>query len=107
MHLWEILIDGSAIISHMVSTTPYVTASKISLDFRFHEELVKLEDRLISLLVSNGEDAGKAVKNAAEICDDLRKKQMKYSEKPAHIFVLWYSILIVSYKNFKDGIGAK
>ena len=102
VELWELLIDGSAVVSHFISTTPYVTSSKITVDFRFQEELVKVEDRLSSLLILPGKDVKEGIEQAAKICDSLRKKNLSHIEKPGIIFVLWYSIVIISYKNFKD-----
>jgi hypothetical protein len=102
MKFWEILIDGTAVVSHWVSTTPYVTGAKMQVDFRFQEELVKVEERLTELFLENGESAEESVKRASEFCDNLRKNDLGEVEKPGYIFFLWYAMVMVSYKNFKD-----
>jgi hypothetical protein len=104
VNFWEILMDGSAIFSHHVSTTPYVTASKYLVDFRFQDELVKVEERLVPLFTTTGQSGKEAISKAATICDEIREKDLGYSEKPGYIFLFWYSILIISYKNFKDNL---
>lgn len=101
---WEILFDGAAVVSHWVSTTPYITGAKILLDFRFSEELVKVEERLTNLFIAQGKDAEESVKIAGEFCDDLRKKNLNDYEKPGLIFLFWYCLVMLSYKDFKDHI---
>jgi len=105
VNFWEILIDGSAVISHVIATTPYVTAAKSLVDFRFEKELVKVEERLVTLFNANGTDHLESISKAAAICDELRKMNLGYSEKPGYIFLFRYSILIITYKNFKDDLG--
>jgi hypothetical protein len=99
---WEILFDGAAVVSHWVSTTPYITGAKLLLDFRFSEELVKVEERLTNLFIAQGMDIDESVQKAGEFCDDLRQKNLGDYEKPGYIFLFWYCIVMVSYKNFKD-----
>ncbi|UCF08592.1 MAG: hypothetical protein JSW28_02575 [Thermoplasmata archaeon] len=105
--LWELFIDGSAVVTHLYATTPYITSAKLTGDFHFQDELVKVEDRLRDLLLANGMDMTESISTAAKICDDLRKKSLNYMEKPGQLLLLWYSIVIISYKHFKDGIEAR
>jgi hypothetical protein len=102
MKFWEIMIDGSAVVSHWVSTTPYVTGAKMQVDFRFREELIKVEERLIELFLESGESAEESIKRASEFCDALLENDLDEIEKPGYIFFLWYAMVMVSYKNFKD-----
>lgn len=102
MKFWEMMIDGTAVVSHWVSTTPYVTGAKMQVDFRFREELIKVEERLIELFLESGESAEESIKRASEFCDALRQNDLDEIEKPGYIFFLWYSIVMISYKNFKD-----
>ena len=99
---WEILFDGAAIVSHWVSTTPYVTGAKLLLDFRFTEELVKVEERLTKLFIAQGKGIDDSIKIAGEFCDDLRQKGLNDHEKPGFVFLFWYCIVMLSYKDFKD-----
>jgi hypothetical protein len=99
---WEILFDGAAVVSHWVSTTPYVSGAKLLLDFRFTEELVKLEERLTKLFLSQGKDVEESIKIAAEFCDDLRERELSDYEKPGLVLLFWYCLVMISYKDFKD-----
>jgi hypothetical protein len=99
---WELLFDGAAVVSHWVSTTPYVTGAKLLLDFRFANELVKIEERLTRLFIAQGKDIDESVRNAGEFCDDLRQKDLGDYEKPGYIFLFWYCLVMISYKDFKD-----
>jgi hypothetical protein len=99
---WELLIDGTAIVSHWISTTPYITGAKLLLNFRFSEELVKVEERLTKLFISQGQNAEESIKKAGDFCDELRQKKLNDYEKPGYIFLFWYCIVMISYKNFKD-----
>jgi hypothetical protein len=101
---WELLFDGAAVVSHWVSTTPYVTGAKMLLDFRFQEELIKVEERLTELFLENGETPEESVERAAAFCDELKGSDMGDIEKSGYIFFLWYCIVMISYKNFKDGL---
>lgn len=105
VNFWEILIDGSAVAFHLVATTPYITSAKYAVDTHFMEELISVEDRLVTLLCQNGEDITTSISRAADMCDRWREKNLSHSEKPALIFLLRYIILILSYKHFKEGIG--
>jgi len=104
---WEIMIDGSAVAFHLVATTPYITSAKYAVDTHFHEELVSVEDRLVTLLHENGQDIEEAMTKSAELCDSFRKKNLSHVEKPALIFLLRYIIMILSYNNFKESVKAK
>ena len=104
---WEILMDGSAVAFHLVATTPYITSAKYAVDTHFHEELVSVEDRLVAILHENGQDIQASISKASELCDSFRKKNLSHAEKPAHIFLLRYIIMILSYNNFKESIKAK
>jgi hypothetical protein len=107
VNFWEILIDGTAVASHMVSTTPYVTGARLTVDFHFQEDLVKIEERLTKLFYANGQNVNESINRAIEICDELRQKNLNDSAKPAYIFLFWYCIVIISYKNFRDHFQKK
>jgi hypothetical protein len=107
VNLWELVMDGTAVVTSIISSTPYVTTAKISLDFHFLDELVKVEERLVDLMATDTKNIEESTKRIADICDGLRKKNLKYSEKPGMVFVLWLSALMISYRNFRDNFKGK